>query len=224
MEFVLFEGALIAFAVFEILGAFAVEHAVVPIAFILAMPSFSVENTPSALHSVSKFSLVPAAIRPPERSPTVSFASLELSLINIAFFTSPSVNSSPLLFVKSELSYVVVSSGEVQLALTLKLSIMELSVNDFMSIFEEADSATMGPINFCFADVYNFCVFEEFRSVEGGLCGEDSRRAVLDNEQLLQLEFDGSEFLADEGCFVVEIIEIKLGLLQHFFLRTFVNL
>ena len=46
---------------------------------------------------------------------------------------------------------------------------MELAVNDFMGIFEEAKPFSMGSIDFGLSDIDYLRVFEEFRRVKGGL-------------------------------------------------------
>lgn len=184
VELVLLESSLVALSVLEVLGAFAIEHAVVPVAFVFTVSAFSVEHPPSTLNSVSEVSFIPAAIWPPESTPPVSFSRLKLPFIDITFFASPSVHSSTLLFVKSELTYVVIPCCEVEFPVAFKLSIMELSVYNFMGVLEEADATTMWAIYLGLSDVDDFSIFEEFRGIEGGFSGQNSWWAVFDNQQL----------------------------------------
>ncbi len=172
MKFVLFKCSFISLTVLEILCPFAIKHAVMPVTFIFAMSSLSVKYSPSTLHSVSKISFIPTTIRPPESTFAVSFSCFELSLINITLFTSPSINSSSLLFIKSKLAYIVISSCEIKFSLALKLPIMELSMYDFMCIFKEANTFAMRTINFGLSDINNFSVLEKFRSVESWFCSK----------------------------------------------------
>lgn len=113
MEFVLLECTLVPLSVLKILGAFAVKHSVVPVALVLSVTAFPVQHPPSGLNPVSELTLVPTAVRPPESTPTVTFSTLELALIHVAFLACPGVDASALLLVEPELAHVVVSRCEV---------------------------------------------------------------------------------------------------------------
>jgi hypothetical protein len=169
VEFVLFEGAFVALAVLEVLGSFAVEHSVVPVSFVLLYSSFSVEDSPSTLHTISEVTFVPAAITPPKSSFSVSLSRFEFSLINIALFPSPSINTSSFFLIESEFTKIVVSCCEVQLTLSFKLAVMELSIDNLMGILEEAKTFSMGTIYFSLSDVDYLWVFEELGGVEAWL-------------------------------------------------------
>lgn len=224
MEFVLLEGAFVALAVLEVLGAFTVEHAVVPVTFVLSVTSFSVEDSPSALHSISKISLIPAAIRPPEGSSTISFSRLKLPFIDIIFFASPSIHPSSFLLIKPKLANIVVSGCKVELSMSFKLTIMELPTDNFMCIFEEADAIAMRSIDLSLSNVDNFSIFEKFGWVEGRLGGQHSWWTIFDNKQFFEFELNWSQLSADKRSFVVEIVQVKLCLSKHFFLWSLVYL
>jgi len=83
MELVLLERALKALAVLEILDALSVEHSVSPVTFVLSFVGLPVKHTESRLNSIFKVALVAAAIAPPEYTPAVTFASFELSFVDI---------------------------------------------------------------------------------------------------------------------------------------------
>lgn len=100
---------------------------------------------------------------------------------------------------------------------------MEVSIDDFVSVFEEADTFAMWSVDLGFPEIDNFIVFEEFRGVEGGLSSEDQRRAIFDNKQLLQFQLDIPEFPANERSLIVEVIKVKLCFFQHFFLTILIN-
>jgi hypothetical protein len=186
MEFVLLEGALVALTVLEVLGALAVEHAVVPVALVLPVPAFPVQHSPTCLHAVPEISLIPAAVRPPEGPASISLAAFELSLVDVALLAGPGVYTSALFLVEAELSHVIVSSGKVELSLSFQLTVVEVTVDDLVSVFEEADTFAVGSVDLGFSDVNYFWVFEEFRSVEGGFRPQNQRRAVLDDQKFLQ--------------------------------------
>lgn len=117
MELVLLKGAFVPFAVLEVLCSLAVEHAVVPVPLVLSVPALTVKNAPTALNAVSELAFVPTSIAPPESTTTVTFASLELALVNVAFLASPVVNASALLLIEAELAQVKISSRKVKLPL-----------------------------------------------------------------------------------------------------------
>lgn len=223
MEFVLLESALIPLSVFKVLGALAVKHAVVPISFVLPMTALSVQHPPPRLHPIPELPLVPAAIRPPECALAVPFPALELTLVHIALLSRPGVDTSSLLLVESELPYVVVPSCKVEFAMTFELPIVEIPIDNFVGVFEEADALSVRPVYLGLSEVDYLLVLEEFRSVEGGLGPQHKGRTVLDHQQFLQLEFGVSQLPPDEGSLIIEVIKIKLGLLQHFLLTILVN-
>jgi len=68
---------------------------------------------------------------------------------------------------------------------TFKLTVVEVSVDDLVCVFEEAHSLAMWPVDLGFSQVDNFIVLEEFRGIEGGFSAEDQRRAVFDDKQFL---------------------------------------
>ena len=206
MELVLLEGTLVPLAVLEVLRTLPVEHAVMPVAFVLPVPAFPIQHSPARLHSVSEVALVPAPIRPPERSSSVTLASLELPLVNVAFLSGPSVYAPSFLFVESELSDVVVPCCEIEFSLPLELTVMEVSVDDFVSVLEEADASTMGPVDFSLSQVDDLVVLEKLGGIEGWLGAQDQRRAVFDHQQLFHFQLDAPELPANEGRFVVEIV------------------
>lgn len=104
MELVLLEGAFVPLSVLEVLGAFAVEHAVVPVAFVFPVSALAVQDAPATLDAVSELPFVPAAITPPESSAAIAFACLELALINVALLASPTVDSPPFFLIEPELT------------------------------------------------------------------------------------------------------------------------
>lgn len=101
---------------------------------------------------------------------------------------------------------------------------MEVAVDDFMGVFEEADAFAVGTVDLCLSDVDYLIVLEELRGVEGGLHAQHQRRTVFDHQQLLQLELNVAEFSPHEGSLVIEIVEVVLGLLEHLFFGGFVYL
>ena len=224
MELVLLEGALVALSVLEVLRALAVEHAVVPVPFVLFVPALAVENAPPALHAVPELALVPTAVAPPESAPPVALASLELALVDVALLAGPVVDASALFLVEPELAEVEISSGEIQLSLAFQLPVVEVSVDDLVGALEEADSLAVRPVDLCLPDVDDLRILEEFRGVEGWLHSEHNWRAILDSQQFLQPQLDDPQLPSNEARLVVEVIEVKLGLLQHLLLRTLVDL
>lgn len=167
MEFILFESALISLAILKVLRSSAIEHTVMPVSLILFVAAFSVQDTPSGLYTVSKISLIPAAIGPPKSASAVPLSSFELAFINIAFFSCPGVDSSTFLLIESKLTDIVIARCKVEFSLALKLSIVEVTIDDFVSIFEEADAFSVRTIDLGLADVDYLRIFEEFGSVEG---------------------------------------------------------
>lgn len=165
MELILLEGALVSLAILEVLRAFSIEHAVMPITFVFAISSLPVKNSPPTLNSVSKLALVPTSITPPESTTAVPLSSFELSLVDVALLPRPAVNSPSFFFIEPKLSDIEISSGEVELALSLQLSVMELSLNDLMRAFKEANALAMGPVDLSLSDVNNLSIFEELRIV-----------------------------------------------------------
>ena len=223
MEFVLLEGALIPLTIFKVLGALAVEHAVVPISLVLPMTALPVQHSPSRLHPIPELPLVPAAIRPPECAFAVPLPALELTLVHIALLPRPGVYTSSLLLVESELPYIVIPCCKVEFTMTFKLPIVEIPVDNFVSIFEEADALSVRSVDLGLSEVDYLLILEEFGSVEGGFSPQHKGRTVLDNQKFLQLEFGVSQLPPNKGSLIVEIIKIKLRLLQHFFLTILVN-
>lgn len=167
MEFIFFEGTLVSLSILKILSSSSVEHPIMPVSFVLFMSTFSEKDTPSRLHTVSEITLVPTAIGPPKSTPAVSLSCFKLTLINIAFLSSPSVDSSTLFLIKPKLAYIVIAGSKVELSLALKLPIMEVSIYDFMCIFEEADSFTVGTIDLGLAYIDYLWILEKFRRIEG---------------------------------------------------------
>ena len=88
---------------------------------------------------------------------------------------------------------------------------MEISIDYFVSILEEADTFTMRSINLSLSQIDNFLILEKLRSVESGLSTQYQRRAILDNKQFFKFELNISQFLANESSLIVEIIKIKLS-------------
>lgn len=213
VELVLLKGTLVSLSILEELRASTVKHSVVPVPLVLLVSPFSVEDAPARLDTVSKITLIPAAVRPPESSSSISFAAFELSLIDVAFLSSPSVDSTAFLFIEPELSDIVIPGGEVEFSLALQLSVMELAVNDFVGIFEEADAFAVRAVDLGFSNVDDFWIFKELGGVEGWVEAENERGAVLDDEEFFEFELDVPEFSADEGSLIVEVVEIELGLL-----------
>ena len=150
MELVLLEGTLVPLPILEVLRPLAVEHPVVPVALELPMAALTIEHSPTALHSVSELPFIPAAIRPPEGTFSVPFASLELPLVNIAFLARPGIDASSFLLVEPELSNIVVPSREVEFALSFQLSVVEVPIDDLMGILEEAHPLSMRTVDLCF--------------------------------------------------------------------------
>lgn len=183
MKFILFESALVALAVLEELDTFAIEHTVVPIPLVLFMTALSIENSPSTLHSIPKLPFIPAAITPPKGAFSITLSCLKLSFINITFLSSPVIDASAFLLIKLKFANIIISSGKVKLALSLKLSIMKLSTNDLLSIFEEADSLTMRPIDFNFPNINNLRILEEFRTIKCWVYAKHNRTAIFHSQQ-----------------------------------------
>lgn len=100
---------------------------------------------------------------------------------------------------------------------------MEFSVDNFVGIFEEADTLTMRTIDFSLSDIDNFSVLEEFGSIEGWLSSKYNWWTIFHYKQLFELKLYLSEFSANKTSFIVQIIEIELCLLQHLFLRSLIN-
>lgn len=166
MEFIFFESALITLPVLKVLSSSTIEHTVMPVSLILSVAAFSVKDTPARLYTIPKISFIPAAIRPPKGTSAVPFSCFELTLINIALLSGPRVYSSTLLLIESKLSNVVIASCKVELSLTFKLPIVEIPIDDFVGIFEEADAFSMRTIDLGLADVDDLWIFEELGSVK----------------------------------------------------------
>ena len=224
MELVILEGAFVPLSVLEVLRALAVEHAVVPVAFVFAVSALSVQDSPSALNAVSELAFVPAAIAPPESAAAVSLACLELSLVDVALLASPTVNAPSFLLIEPELSEVEVSSCEVELALALELSVVELSLDDLVGALEEANALAVRPVDLGLSYVDNLRIFKELGVVVRGLNSQYRRRAVLDSQQLLQPQLNAPQLPTDEPSLIVQIIQVKLRLLQHLLLRVLIDL
>lgn len=104
MEFILFEGTLVTLTVLEVLSSLAIEHAVMPVTFVLFDSSLPIENTPSTLNSISEVAFIPTAVTPPKGSFTVPLACFELALINVALFSCPSIDTPSFLFIEPKLA------------------------------------------------------------------------------------------------------------------------
>ena len=101
---------------------------------------------------------------------------------------------------------------------------MEISINDFMCIFEEADTFTVRSVDFGLSKVDDLLILEKFRSVESRFSSQNKRRTVLDNKQFLQFQLNISKLSSNKSSLIVKIIKIKLCFLQHFFFTIFINL
>lgn len=224
MKLILLEGALVSLAILEVLRAFAVKHAIMPIALVFAISSFPVQDSPSALNSVSELALVPTAIAPPESTTAVSLASFELSLVDVALLPSPTVNASSFLLIEPKLSNVEISSCKVELTLALQLSVVELSLNDLVRAFKEANTLAMRPVDLSLSNVGNLSIFKEFRIVVSWLNSQYRRRAILDSQQLFQPQLNSPEFSTNKSSLIIQVIQVKLSLLQHLLLRTLIDL
>jgi hypothetical protein len=113
MKLVLLEIAFIALAVVKVLNALTVKHAILPAPFILFGSGLTVEDTQTALDTILEIPFIPAAIRPPESPSAVSFARLELALIQIRLLTRPPIHTAALLLIKLELAHIIVPRGKV---------------------------------------------------------------------------------------------------------------
>lgn len=118
MEFVLFERSFILLPILEILSSFSIKHSIMPRPLIFNMPSISMQNSKSTLHSITKLSFVPTSICPPEGAPTISFSFHKLPFVQIRLFPCPLVKSSPVLFIEFELSNIIIPTGKIQLSHT----------------------------------------------------------------------------------------------------------
>ena len=108
--------------------------------------------------------------------------------------------------------------------MTFKLTVMEICINDFMCIFEEADTFTVRSVYFGLSKVDDLLILEKFRSVESRFSSQNKRRTVLDNKQFLQFQLNISKLSSNKSSLIVKIIKIKLCFLQHFFFTIFINL
>ena len=133
------------------------------------------------MDSLSELAFVPAAVGPPEGASAVALARFEFTLVHVALLAGPSIDSPALFLVEPELSDVVISGGEVEFPPAFQLPIVELPVDYFMRVFEEADPLPMRPVYFGLPHINDLRVFEKFRSVEGRLGSQHGRRAVLYN-------------------------------------------
>jgi len=59
---------------------------------------------------------------------------------------------------------------------------MEISVDDFVGVLEEADTLSVRPVYLCLPKVNDFLVLEELGSVESGLSSQNKGRTVFDNQ------------------------------------------
>ena len=107
--------------------------------------------------------------------------------------------------------------------MTFKLTVVEIAVDNFMGVLEEADTFSMRSIDFSFSQIDNFLILKKFGSVEGGLGSKYQRRAILDNKQLLHFELNVPQLSSNKGGLIVEIIKIKLCFFQHFFFTIFID-
>ncbi len=114
MEFVLLEAALETFTILKVLGALALEHTVRPVTLILFLVVQPVENAPAGLYTIFEVTFIAAAIAPPKDTPSITFASLKLTLVDIGVFSRPFVKSSALLLIAFKLSNVIISTVKVQ--------------------------------------------------------------------------------------------------------------
>ena len=167
MELVLLESTLVPLPVLEVLCALTVEHTVVPVALVLTIASLAIEHTPATLHTISEFALVPTAVTPPEGPSTIALSGLEFPLIDVTLFASPIIDASSFLFIEAELADVVITGGEVEFSLSLKLSIVELTTDDLVGTLEEADALAVGAVYLRLTNVDDLCVLEELGVVEG---------------------------------------------------------
>lgn len=213
MEFVFLERTLVAFTVLEVLSALAIELSVMPVALILLMTAFPVQDPCSSLHSIPKLPLIPTSITPPESTSTIPLAGLELSFIDITFLASPVIDPPTLLLIKPKLTQIIIPSRKVQLPLPLQLSIMELPINDLVRILEETNPLTMWPIHLSLPNIHDLSILEELRTVKRRLHAQHHWRTVLHCQQLLQPDLDRSQLTPNKATLVVEVIKVKLGTL-----------
>lgn len=57
---------------------------------------------------------------------------------------------------------------------------MKISIDNFMCIFEEADTFSMRSVDFSLSNVDDLTILEEFGSVEGRFSSQDEWRTVFD--------------------------------------------
>lgn len=101
---------------------------------------------------------------------------------------------------------------------------MEISVDDLMRAFEEANSLAMRPVDLGLPNVHNLRILKELGVVESRFHSKHNRRAILDSQKLLQPQLDDPQLSSNETRLIIEIIKIKLGLLQHLLLRSLIDL
>jgi hypothetical protein len=166
VELILLESPLVSLTVLEVLSALAVEHSIVPVSLVLAISTFSVQNTPSALHSISEITFIPATIAPPKSPPPITLSRFELSFVNVTLFSRPVINSSSFFLVEPELSQVVITRRKIELSLSFKLPVVEISIDDFVRALEKADALAMRPVDLGLPQVDYLCIFEEFGVVK----------------------------------------------------------
>lgn len=58
---------------------------------------------------------------------------------------------------------------------------MEISINNLVGVFEEADSFTVRTVDLRLTNIDYFSVLEKLRSVKGRFHAQDQRRAVFDH-------------------------------------------
>ena len=168
-ELILPKASFISFSVLKVLNSSAIKHSVMPCSFVFFVASIPEQNSLSTLQPIFEIALVPAAVWPPKSTSSISFASLELPFIQVWLLTRPFVKPSSILLVHSEFSNIVVASRKIQLCHSFQLTIVEVSLYNFMCIFEEACSFSMRSIHLCFSNVNNFLIFKVFWCVEGWL-------------------------------------------------------
>lgn len=89
MKFILLEWAFVFLAILEELSALAIEHTVVPGAFVLNVTPVSVQNPIAALDAISELAFVPASVSPPERAPSIALALHKLPFVEVGLFACP---------------------------------------------------------------------------------------------------------------------------------------
>ena len=110
MKLILLKCPLVLLPILKVLHTLPVKHPIVPITLVLSMPSVPIQHSVSTLNTIPELTLIPAAVRPPERAPPISLPLHELSFVEIRLLSCPLIQSSSIFLIKFEFTKIVVAT------------------------------------------------------------------------------------------------------------------